>query len=603
MPSDRSRILWLLGEIYVFAMPKGDKSVRRRLVLAFSCLVLARVCAAGIPLIYGHAVDVVNVAGFSMNILLALLGGYMLVRLGERVFGELKKIFFARIVQQAVRGAALTAFRHVHKLSLKFHLDRQTGGLSRAIERGAKGVEFLLGVGIFEVIPLIIEAVLVCGLLWGLFGWKYALTAFITITLYAYFTMRVTEWRMVIRRRMNEADETAATRSVDSLLNYETVKYFNAETAEADRYDQSLHVYADAAVLSRTSLAVVNIGQSFIIVTGLVLMMGLAGLDIQAGIMSVGDFVAVNTYLLQLYAPLNFLGSLYTQIRRSIVDLEKILLLLGERLDISDVKNAPPLALKSGEIAFRDVYFSYKDRPILRGVSFVVPAGKKVAIIGPSGSGKTTISRLLFRFYDPDSGGIFIDGQNIADVRQDSVRAAIGVVPQDTVMFNASIGYNIGYGKEGASADEIKQAAKMAAMEEFLETLPDGFETLVGERGLKLSGGEKQRLAIARAILKAPKIYLFDEATSSLDSRTEKDIQDALNTVSSGQTTLVIAHRLSTIVDADEILVLAQGEVAERGTHQQLLAADGIYASLWYRQSKGFDDNAARAVLDEVDAV
>lgn len=587
----KSKLWPLLRELYHFTAPKGDNLVRNRLILALSCLVLARLCAAGVPLIYGRAVDTVNLAaGFGMGVLMALLGGYALARLGQQTFSELKEFFFARVVQRAVRGAAMAAFKHVHQLSLKFHLDRQTGGLSRAIERGAKGIEFLLGVGSFEVVPLIIEVLLVCLLLWGLFGFEYAVVTFVTVSLYAFFTIRVTEWRMAFRRRMNSADETAATRAVDSLLNFETVKYFNAEATEARRYDEAMRAYEDAAVHSRTSLSAVNIGQGFIIAIGLVLMMGMAGRDIQAGIMSVGDFVVVNTYLLQLYMPLNFLGWVYREMRQSLIDLERMLGLLDEHPDISDKPQAAPLCLQGGEIEFRNVQFSYQDRPILNDVSFTVPAGKRVAIVGPSGAGKSTISRLLFRFYDPQQGGIYIDGQNIADVRQDSVRAAIGVVPQDTVMFNASIGYNIGYGRADATMADIKQATTMAAIDSFIERLPDGLDTLVGERGLKLSGGEKQRVAIARAILKAPTIFLFDEATSALDSRTERDIQKALNQVSSGQTTLVIAHRLSTIVDADEIIVLVDGHVAERGHHSALLAREGIYATMWNRQSKGFAD-------------
>lgn len=595
MSSDRTRMWWLFRELYAFTMPKGDSFIRNRIFLALGCLIVARVSAALIPQFYGRVIDAVNTQpGFTMGILIALVGGYMLVRFGEQAFEELKEFLFARVIQRAVRGAAIAAFRHVHQLSLKFHLDRQTGGLGRSIDRGAKAVQQLLGTGTFEVIPLFIEVIVVSLLLWALYGWEYAVIVFVIVSLYSYFTIRTTEWRMAYRKRLNEADEAAATKTVDSLLNFETVKYFNAEDGEARRYDASLREYEDAAVLTRTSLSVVNIGQGLLISSGMALLMILAGRDIQAGDLTVGDFVAINTYLLQLYAPLNFLGWIYREIRQSILDLENMLGLLDEHSDIQDREGAPSLQMKSGEIAFKDVHFSYNERPILRGVSFTVPAGRKVAIVGPSGSGKTTLSRLLFRFYDPQAGGIYFDGQNIAKVRQDSVRAAIGVVPQDTVMFNASIGYNIGYGKEGATEAEIKHAAKMAAIDGFIENLDKGYDTLVGERGLKLSGGEKQRVAIARAILKAPTIYLFDEATSALDSQTEKDIQEALNMVSSGQTTLVIAHRLSTVVDADEILVLAEGKIVERGTHQQLLAADNIYASMWNRQSKGFDDNAAR---------
>jgi ATP-binding cassette subfamily B protein len=398
---------------------------------------------------------------------------------------------------------------------------------------------------------------------------------------------------------MNKADEQAATKAVDSLINYETVKYFNAEEHEARRFDVSMRQYEDAAVLSRTSLAAVNIGQGAVIALGLVLIMGIAGHDIQAGKLSVGDFVAVNTYLLQLYLPLNFLGWVYREIRQSLIDLERMFGLLDEHPDVQDKQGAASLTLQDAQIEFKDVHFAYKDRAILKGVSFTVPAGKKVAIVGPSGAGKSTISRLLFRFYDPQKGAIEIDGQNVQDVQQASVRGAIGVVPQDSVMFNASIGYNINYGRAEASQDEIEEAAKLASIDSFIKQLPEGYEALVGERGLKLSGGEKQRVAIARAILKKPSIFLFDEATSALDSQTEKQIQSALNEVSESRTTLIIAHRLSTIVDCDEILVMREGQIAERGTHADLIAMEGLYAAMWARQASGFDIERGQTALYE----
>ena len=541
------------------------------------------------PLFYGMAVDMVNLEdGFIMSALLFVLGGYALTRLGEQVFSELKQFFFTRVAQRAVRGAALSTFGHLHGLSMRFHLDRQTGGLSRAVERGAKAVEYLLMIGALELLPILLELAFVSGLLWWLFGFEYAAVTFITVSLYAFFTIRVTEWRMAFRRAMNQADEKAATRAVDSLLNFETVKYFNAEEAEMRRYDSALQRYEDAAVRSRTSLAAVNIGQGAIIATGLLLVMIMAARDIQSGAMSVGDFVVVNTYLLQLYIPLNFLGWIYREMRQSIVDLERMLGLLDEYPDVSDKAGAQALQLSGGAIRFENVHFTYQDRQILKGVSFDVEAGKRVAIVGPSGAGKSTISRLLFRFYDPQAGRILIDDQDIRLVTQHSVRAAIGVVPQDTVMFNASIGYNIGYARDGASQAEIEEAARLASIDGFIAQLPQGYDTVVGERGLKLSGGEKQRVAIARTILKSPSVFLFDEATSALDSRTEKDIQDALNKVSAKQTTLVIAHRLSTIIDADEILVLQDGQLVERGTHHELLNLGGLYATMWERQSSGF---------------
>ena len=595
------RFKTLALELYEFTAPKGDKKVRARIALAFVCLVAAKISNLITPLLYGASVDLVNGDdGFSLTILWFILGAYAAARLGQQIFAEAKQYLFARVAQRAVRGAAMQAFRHLHRLSLKFHLDRQTGGLTRAVERGAKGVEFLLTMATFEILPLLIEVIFVSALLWYLFGAPYAIITFTTVMLYAYFTMRVTEWRMAFRRRMNQADETAATKAVDSLLNFETVKYFNNEENEARRYDKAMRDYEDAAVLSRTSLAAVNVGQGAIIGIGLVLVMGFAGWDIQAGRMSVGDFVAVNTYLLQLYLPLNFLGYVYREVRQAVIDLERMLGLIEEEPDITDVENAPALRLSKGAISFKDVHFSYGNRPILKGISFDVPAGKRVAIVGPSGAGKSTISRLLFRFYDPQQGQILIDDQDVRHVRQETVRAAIGVVPQDTVMFNASIGYNIGYGHFGADQNAIEEAAKLASIDEFISQLPEGYESLVGERGLKLSGGEKQRVAIARAILKQPTIFLFDEATSALDSRTEKDIQIALDKVSKSQTTLVIAHRLSTIVDADEILVMNDGQIAERGTHADLLAQNGLYAVMWARQSDGFtdvDDNAGNGEL------
>ena len=460
-------------------------------------------------------------------------------------------------------------------------------------------MEFIMTSAAFEVVPLLVEVVLVSILLWAMFGWPYAVITFATVAIYALFTIKVTEWRMKFRRQMNKADEQAATKAVDSLINYETVKYFNAEEHEARRFDVSMRQYEDAAVLSRTSLAAVNIGQGAVIALGLVLIMGIAGHDIQAGKLSVGDFVAVNTYLLQLYLPLNFLGWVYREIRQSLIDLERMFGLLDEHPDVQDKQGAASLTLQDAQIEFKDVHFAYKDRAILKGVSFTVPAGKKVAIVGPSGAGKSTISRLLFRFYDPQKGAIEIDGQNVQDVQQASVRGAIGVVPQDSVMFNASIGYNINYGRAEASQDEIEEAAKLASIDSFIKQLPEGYEALVGERGLKLSGGEKQRVAIARAILKKPSIFLFDEATSALDSQTEKQIQSALNEVSESRTTLIIAHRLSTIVDCDEILAMREGQIAERGTHADLIAMEGLYAAMWARQASGFDIERGQTALYE----
>ena len=584
----------LLGQLWGYTAPRGDWRVRGRIAAAFSALVAARGSNIITPLLYGAAVDMVNdEAGFSLKILLLLVAGYALARLGQQVFSEAKQYLFASVAQRAVRGAAITCFAYLHQLSLRFHLERQTGGLTRAIDRGAKGIEFLLTIVFFEVLPLFVEVLLVSIILWSMFGGFYAAVTILTVASYAYFTIRVTEWRIKFRREMNEADEEAATRAVDSLLNYETVKYFNAEGSETERYDEALKKYETMAVRSRTSLSVVNIGQGTILAIGMMLMMGMAGLHIQEGKLTVGDFVAVNTYLLQLYVPLNFLGWFYRELRQALVDMERMFSFLDEPVGVRDRDGASDIAIDGGSVSFEDVHFSYKDRPILQGISFTVPKGKRVAIVGPSGSGKTTISRLLFRFYDPDKGTVRIDGHNLTEVTQSSVRASIGMVPQDTVMFNATIGYNIGYGRDGATPAEIEDASRMAAIDGFIGMLPEKYDTMVGERGLKLSGGEKQRVAIARAILKRPSIFLFDEATSALDSRTEKEIQASLNEVSKARTTLVIAHRLSTIIDADEILVLSEGRIVERGGHAALLAMNGLYKQMWDRQSKGFADGEA----------
>ena len=597
--SSLQKTIGLLGELMRYTAPRGNRHIRFRIMAAFGCLVASKSANMMTPLLYGAAVDLVNgSSGFAMSALGILVAGYALARLGQQVFAEAKQYLFAKVAQRAVRGAAMTAFRYLHSLSLQFHMDRQTGGMTRAIDRGAKGIEFMLTIAFFEVLPLFVEVIFVSIILWSLFGSTYAAVTFITVLGYIYFTIRVTEWRIRFRRAMNKADEAAATRAVDSFLNYETVKYFNAEAIEAKRYDEAMKTYEKMAVKSTTSLSVVNIGQGGIIAIGLMIMMMMAGFDIQNGKLTIGDFVAVNTYLLQLYLPLNFLGWVYRELRQALVDMERMFGLLDEKPDIADREGSAPLVLSGGNLVFNNVHFSYGDRAILKGVSFRVPAGKRVAIVGPSGSGKTTISRLLFRFYDPQSGTVRLDGQDLRDVTQNSLRAAIAVVPQDTVMFNASIGYNIGYGREDATQADIENAARLASIDTFIEKLPQGYETVVGERGLKLSGGEKQRVAIARAILKRPAVFLFDEATSALDSRTEKEIQQALNDVSKNQTTVMIAHRLSTIVHADEIIVLANGEVTERGTHQDLMLNRGLYYAMWQRQSSGsVGDSSATGAL------
>ena len=594
-----------MAELGRYVAPRGDYTVASRIGIAFVFIALARAATLYVPILYGKVVD--HVAGtepvsasdlFDLSTMWWLLGAYALVRVSQQAFDEGSEFVFSRVAQRAVHGAALTTFKHLHRLSLKFHLDRQTGGLTRAIERGAKGMEFLLTFALLEVSPLLIELVLVSAIMWGMFGFEYALITFTTVIIYTVFTLTVTEWRIKFRKQMNAADEKAATRAVDSLLNYETVKYFNAEEIEAEKFSKALKKYEDAAVTSRTSLSVVNVGQGLIISTGLALVMGLAGQDIHAGKFSIGSFVVVNTYLIQLYLPLNFLGYIYREIRQSLTDMERMFSLLREVTDINDSDDAPKLAIKGASIQFDDVRFSYGPRQVLKGLSLDIAPGKRVAIVGPSGAGKSTISRLLFRFYDPDEGQIKIDGQVIKDVQQSSLRAEIAVVPQDTVLFNTTIAENIAYGRPEASMKEIREAAKLASLDQFIEMLPDGYDTKVGERGLKLSGGEKQRVAIARAIIKNPSIFLFDEATSALDSRTEKEIQHSLEAISQGRTTLVIAHRLSTVVNCDNIIVLNDGQVAEQGTHQDLLAKNGMYYTMWMRQASGEDDGQ-RAELKE----
>ncbi len=576
-----------LFELVRYISPRGNREVMTRTLLALLFISIARASTLIVPLAYGWVVDFVSEDPFAFDISVMwwLLGAYALARVSQQFFDEGSEYVFVRVAQKAVHAAALKTFRHLHSLSLKFHLDRQTGGLTRAIERGAKGMEFLLTFALLEVMPLIIELILVSAILWGMFGFYYALVTVITVIIYATYTLTLTEWRIKFRRRMNDADEKAATRAVDSLLNYETVKYFNAEEIEAKRFSNALKLYEDAAVVSRTSLSMVNVGQGLIISIGLMIVMGLAGQDIKAGNLSIGSFVVVNTYLIQLYLPLNFLGYIYREIRQSVADMERMFSLLTEDPDIMDNQKAAPLRISGGRIDFENISFSYGPRAVLKNLSFSVEAGKRVALVGPSGAGKSTISKLMFRFYDPDTGDIRIDGQLLRDLEQSSLRAEIAMVPQDTVLFNTTIAENIAYGTNALDMDAVRNAARLASLDDFISSLPDGYDTKVGERGLKLSGGEKQRVAIARAILKNPSIFLFDEATSALDSHTEKQIQQSLNAISEERTTLIIAHRLSTIVSCDEILVLVKGEIVERGTHKTLLAKKGVYFDMWQRQA------------------
>ena len=586
--------LKVLTNLLPYLWPRGRTDLKTRVAAALALLICAKIATVTVPLVLREAVDALTVADGANLILvlpLGLLLAYGLVRVAALAFGELRDSLFARVAQNAVRRVALATFRHVHALSLRFHLERQTGGLSRAIDRGTKGIEFLLFFTAFSVIPTLIEIVLACGILWVLFDWRFAVIPLVTITVFVIFTFKVTEWRIEIRKWMNDADNDANTKAIDSLLNFETVKYFGNEDHESRRYDVALAGYEEASIKSRTSLSLLNVGQSIIIAIAITLLMILAAQGVVAGTMTVGDFVMVNAYLLQLAMPLNFLGTVYREIKQSLIDLETMFKLLKSDAEVTDRPGAPTLALKGGAVVFDRVSFGYDPRrPILKDVSFTVKAGNTVAIVGPSGAGKSTVSRILFRFYDVLEGSVRIDGQDLRDVTQDSLRASIGIVPQDTVLFNDTVGYNIAYGRPDASEGEMVEAARLAQIHDFVEGLPDGYATTVGERGLKLSGGEKQRVAIARTILKGPQILLFDEATSALDTKTEREIQASLKEVSRNRTTLVIAHRLSTVVEADEILVLEQGRIVERGRHDALLAQQGVYAQMWARQQAAASD-------------
>jgi ATP-binding cassette subfamily B protein len=588
-----------LKSLLPYLWPVGEPELKARVVLASVALVIAKVANVYVPVIFKHLIDGLGKPGAMAALPLGLLAAYGLARIASQAFAELRDGIFAKVAQRAIRTLALKTFRHLHALSLSFHLERQTGGLNRAIERGAKGIEFLLSFLLFNVIPTLVEIAMVAVILWALYDWRFAVITVVTIALYIGYTLTVTEWRIKLRRQMNESDQSANTKAVDSLLNFETVKYFNNEEHETRRFDRSMEKYSRASIQAQISLSVLNTGQALIMALGLGAVMALAAMGIKAGQFSVGTLVAANAILVQLYIPLNLLGTVYREITQALVDMEAMFRLLNQPREVKDKPGAKPLVVSKGEIRFDNVVFAYEPaRTVLKGISFTVPAGKTVAVVGPSGAGKSTISRILYRFYDIASGSVTIDGQDIRDVTQASLRAVIGIVPQDTVLFNDTVRYNIAYGRIGANEADIKEAARMAQIDKFIVELPLGYDAMVGERGLKLSGGEKQRVAIARTILKNPPILLLDEATSALDTGTEREIQGALQEVSRNRTSLVIAHRLSTVVDADEILVLDHGVIVERGRHGELLALNGHYAAMWNKQKEAA---AAREKLKQVE--
>lgn len=591
-----------LKALIPYLWPKDRVDLRGRVVIAMASLLMAKAVNVSIPFFLKGAIDKLTLVskGESLYIgaAIGLTVAYALARVGQQAFGEFRDFVFARVTQFTQRQIGLRTFEHLHSLSLAFHLDRQTGGLSRVIERGTRGIQTVLQFMLFNIMPTLAEVLIVAAVLYLTFGPLFALITMATILLYVWFTIAITNWRVKFRKDMMQKDAEANTKAIDSLLNFETVKYFGNESHEHKRFDKALEGYEAAAIQSQTSLSILNMGQGLIIAGGLVAVMVLAAKGVVDQSMTIGDFVAVNTFLIQLYMPLNFLGFAYRESTQSLVEMEKMFELMEVDRDVKDRANAPDLRFVNGTIRFKNVSFHYSpDRPILKNLSFEVPSGKSVAIVGPSGSGKSTISRLLFRFYDPVDGAVEIDGQDIRDVSQASVRRAIGIVPQDTVLFNDTIGYNIRYGRPDATDDEMKNAARLAKIDEFVARLPQGYQSMVGERGLKLSGGEKQRVAIARTILKNPKILVFDEATSALDTQTEQGIQASLREVAKDRTAVVIAHRLSTVVECHKILVLKDGVIVEEGRHQELLALGGEYARMWRLQAEAQD---AQKKLEDV---
>ncbi|MCY0154024.1 ABCB family ABC transporter ATP-binding protein/permease [Hoeflea alexandrii] len=590
--ADQGNPFGTLKNLWPYMWPADRPDLKMRVLWASLFLVLSKLVLISVPYFFKWATDALNGNPDVVSWMPALIAtpvmlviAYNAVRIVQWGFNQLRDALFARVGQHAVRQLAYKTFVHMHELSLRFHLERRTGGLSRVIERGTKGIETIVRFTILNTAPTLIEFALTAVIFGLAYGWSYVLVTAITVWFYIWFTVRASDWRISIRRSMNASDTDANTKSVDSLLNFETVKYFGNEAMEARRFDVSMASYEKSATQVWTSLGWLNMGQGVIFGVGMTVMMVMSALAVQAGEQTIGDFVFINAMLMQLSVPLNFIGFVYREIRQGLTDIEQMFELLDVEPEVRDLPGARPLAVDQGAIRFDNVNFSYDPaRPILKGISFEVPAGKTVAIVGPSGAGKSTISRLLYRFYDIQSGNIVIDGQNLRDVTQKSLRSAIGMVPQDTVLFNDTIAYNIRYGRIDASDDEVNRAADLAQIGDFIRGLPEGFNAMVGERGLKLSGGEKQRVAIARTILKAPPILILDEATSALDTATEQEIQAALDFVSKGRTTLVIAHRLSTVVSADEIIVLKNGEIAERGRHTDLLAQKGLYTSMWDRQ-------------------
>ncbi len=590
--ADEGATVSTVANLWPYMWPDDRPDLKLRVLLAIGALLLAKVATTLVPFAYKGIVDSLGAIGgaspelmFGIAVPLVFVLAYGIGNIADSGFQQLRDILFASVGQHAVRRLAIRTFRHLHRLSLRYHLQRRTGGLSRVIERGTKGIETIVRFTMLNTAPVLVEFIIVAAVFIFMFGFSFIGVLVLMIWAYVWFTIRASNWRISIRRDMNESDTDANSKAIDSLLNFETVKYFGNEKLEAERFDDSMARYEHSAVRIWTSLGFLNFGQGLIFWTGFTVIGVMSVQRVMAGMMTVGDFVLVNTFMMQIYRPLNMIGFVYREIRQSLADIEQMFSLLAQEAEIQDKPDAKPLAIDGATIRFEDLSFHYDpDRPILKNVSFEVPAGKTVAVVGPSGAGKSTISRLIFRFYDATAGAVTIDGQDVRDVTQESLRNAIGMVPQDTVLFNDTIEYNILYGRPDATHEEVREAARMAQIDKFIESLPKGYDTQVGERGLKLSGGEKQRVAIARTILKAPPILILDEATSALDSQTERDIQTALDAVAANRTTLVIAHRLSTVINADEIIVLRGGEIAERGTHKELLARQGLYEQMWSRQ-------------------